>query len=98
EVDDDAMRAGANERLGQHGVIRCDVPPPGAAVNKHVDRRTLDAAAENIEPFVLARPVGDALWHAEDSASPLARGLPPLDAQRAVRRPAFLVIGVVLRL
>ncbi len=98
EVDDDAMRAGANERLGLHGVIRRDVPPPGAAVNEHVDRRALDAAVEDVEPFVLARPVGDALWHAENRAGPLARGLPPLDDQRAVRRPDFLVVGVVQRL
>src|SRR5436190_22186967 len=61
EVDDDGMRAGANERLGLHGVIRRDVPPPGAAVNEYVDRRAFSAAAEDIETLVLARPVGDAI-------------------------------------
>src|SRR5258707_3304587 len=61
EVDDDAMGAGANERLGLQRIVRRDVASPGAAVNEHVDRRALDAAVEDIETFVLAGPIGDAL-------------------------------------
>ena len=98
EVDDDAMRAGADQQLGLQRIVGRDVPPPRAAVDEHVDRRALDAAVEDVEALVLARPVGDALRLAEDGAGPLARGLPPLDDQRAVRRPDFLVVGLVQRL
>jgi len=40
EVEDEAMRTGANERFGLQVIIRPLVAPPGAAVNKDVDRRT----------------------------------------------------------
>ena len=98
EVDDDAMRAGADQHLGLQRIVGRDVPPPRAAVNEHIDRRAFDTAAKDVEALVLARPVSDALRLAQDGAGPLARRLPPLDDQRAVRRPDFLVVGLVQRL
>ena len=90
--------AGPNERLGLQRIVGGDIPSPGPAVDEDVDRRAVDAAVEDVEPFMLARPVGDAFRSTEPRSGPLARGLAPLHDQRAVGRPDFLVIGVVERL
>ena len=86
EVDDDAMRAGADQQLGLQRVVGRDVPPPRAAVNEHVDRRAFDAAVEDVEALVLARPVGDALRHGRGWRGP-ARS-PPSAARRSARGSA----------
>ena len=39
EIEDDVMRPGIDERLGQKGVIRGPVGAPGTAMNKDIDRR-----------------------------------------------------------
>ena len=98
EVEDDAVRAGAHQRLGQQRVVGRLVAPPGAAVDENVDRRVLDAAVENVERLDLGRPVGDALRIAEPRARPLARGVAARHHLRAVRRIDLLVVGVVERL
>ena len=95
-----------HQRLGLQGVVGRLVAPPGAAMNENVDRRTSSfplppagrERTENVEVFVFARPVSDALWRAEDAPRPFARGDAARDDHGAVRRIDLLVVGVVERL
>ena len=98
EVEDHGVRAGAHQRLGQRVIIRPLVAPPRAAVDENVDRCVWFVGAENIQPLIFARPVGDALRRAEDRARPLRRRNPARHDQRPVRRVDILIVGVVERL
>ena len=98
EVDDDGMRAGANERLGLERVIGRLVATPGAAMDEDVDRRVRRGATKNIELFVFAGPIGDALRRSENSPRPLARRNSAGNDPIAIGRIDGLVIGVVERL
>ncbi len=98
EVDDDGMRAGLQQRLGLQGVIGRLVAAPGAAVDEHIDGGVRRGGAKDIEPFVFARPIGDALRRPQDRPRPFAGGDAARDDQRAVRRIDVLVVGVVERL
>ena len=98
EVDDHRVNAGAHQHFRLQRVIGRLVAAPGAAVNEDIDRRIRRRGAEDVEPLVFARPVGDALRRSDDSAGAFARGDAARDDQRPVRRIDVLVVGVVERL
>src|ERR1700761_4063179 len=68
EIENDRMRAGTHQRFGLQVIIGPFVAPPSPAVNENVDRRApalRQRRAEDIEPLVFARSVGDALRRAQ---------------------------------
>ena len=89
------MSAGADEQLGQDGIVGRLVAAPGTAMNEDIDRRVRLRGAEDVELLDLARPIADALGRAENRPRPLAVGEPALDDLGAIGRIDFLVVGVV---
>ncbi len=98
EIGDDAMRAGAYQRLGERVIIRAFVAAPRAAVEENVDRRVRHLRGKNIELFIFARTVSNTLRLTEDRPRPLGRSDPARDDEGPVGRIDILVVGVVERL
>ena len=104
EIDDDRMRAGAHDRLGDQRRFGGAAAQPGAAMDEHVDRcarlrgrPACRSRAKKVEPLEFAVAVGDALRRAEGLARALAGFGDARQDEIAVRRIDQLVVGVVER-
>src|SRR5580698_3210547 len=101
EVEHDGMRAGAHQWFGDQRVGGRAADAPAAAVDEDVDRRTArrrGGGAVNVEHFMLAWAIGDALRCAKRSSGARACGGDPRQHEVAVRGVDQLIVGVVERL
>ena len=89
EVEDDAMRAGADSGSAIERVVGRLVAPPGAAVDENVDRRVADAAVEDVERLDLASARRRRASGRRSAPSPARsrRGGAPPPARGSAHRP-----------
>ena len=108
EIDDDGMRAGADECLGGQRIFGGTAAEPGAAVDKDIDGRPLPSPVSrtrmggsndriDVEAFISARPISYSLRRAERFSRALARGGNSSQHLIAVRRIDRLIVGTIER-